>query len=98
MTTNGKPDRGMVELDSEECKGCGLCVEACPPKLLSLAKQMNHYGYHPAVYLGAGCTGCGICYFVCPEPGAITVLRREPEPRIAVAQPGAPGGEALAGA
>lgn len=32
-------DRGRVDLDSEECKGCGLCVEACPPKVLALARQ-----------------------------------------------------------
>ena len=75
MTKDGKPDRGNVELDSEECKGCGLCVEACPPRVLHLAEYLNHYGYHPAQYLGAGCTGCGICFFVCPEPGAIVVLR-----------------------
>ncbi len=75
MTKDGKPDRGTVELDSEECKGCGLCVEACPPKVMRLAERLNHYGYHPAEYLGSGCTGCGICFFVCPEPGAITVLR-----------------------
>jgi NAD-dependent dihydropyrimidine dehydrogenase PreA subunit len=75
MTKDGKPDRGAVDLGSEECKGCGLCVEACPPKVLRLADRLNHYGYHPAEYLGSGCTGCGICFFVCPEPGAITVLR-----------------------
>jgi NAD-dependent dihydropyrimidine dehydrogenase PreA subunit len=80
MTTNTKPDRGTVEMNSEECKGCGLCVEACPPKVLSLAEELNHYGYHPAIYLGNGCTGCGICFFVCPEPGGIRVLRRELEP------------------
>jgi NAD-dependent dihydropyrimidine dehydrogenase PreA subunit len=83
MTTNTKPDRGSVEMNSEECKGCGLCVEACPPKVLSLAEELNHYGYHPAVYLGNGCTGCGICFFVCPEPGGIRVLRRELEPLAA---------------
>jgi 2-oxoglutarate ferredoxin oxidoreductase subunit delta len=66
---------GMVELNSEECKGCGLCVEACPPKVLLLADHLNRYGYHPATYAGVGCTGCGICFFVCPEPGAIMVLR-----------------------
>ena len=54
----------MVELNSEECKGCGLCVEACPPKVLLLADQLNRYGYHPATYTGVGCTGCGICFFV----------------------------------
>ncbi len=55
-------DRGDVRLNSDECKGCGLCVEACPPKLLHLATVMNRYGYHPATYAGHGCTGCGICY------------------------------------
>lgn len=70
------PDRGTVVMNAEECKGCGLCVAACPPKVLHLSGQLNHYGYHPAAYLGVGCTGCGICFFACPEPGGITVLRR----------------------
>ena len=38
MSTSVKPDRGSVEMNSEECKGCGLCVEACPPKVLRLAE------------------------------------------------------------
>ncbi|MBI4461722.1 MAG: ferredoxin family protein [Acidobacteria bacterium] len=75
MSHTEKADRGLLELDSEECKGCGLCVEACPPKVLRLADTLNHTGLHPVAYLGSGCTGCGICFFVCPEPGAITVLR-----------------------
>ena len=73
--TKREMDRGLVELNSEECKGCGLCVEACPPRALHLAAALNRYGVHPITYEGAGCTGCGICFFVCPEPGAITVLR-----------------------
>jgi len=68
-------DRGRLDLNSEECKGCGLCVEACPPKVLQLAPFLSRYGYHPVTYLGKGCTGCGICFFACPEPGAITVWR-----------------------
>ncbi len=75
-----KPDRGSVKVDTEECKGCGLCVEACPPKVMRLSEQLNHYGYPTATYLGAGCTGCGICFLVCPEPGAITVLRLSQPP------------------
>jgi NAD-dependent dihydropyrimidine dehydrogenase PreA subunit len=67
--------RGMVKIDSEECKGCGLCVEACPPKCLETEMGLNQYGVHPARYLGEGCTGCGICFYTCPEPGAITVFR-----------------------
>ncbi len=67
--------RGKVEIDSEECKGCGLCVDSCPPKCMSLATELNAYGAHPAQYAGEGCTGCGICFYCCPEPGAITVYR-----------------------
>ena len=68
-------DRGSVDLNSDECKGCGLCVEACPPKVLQLAASLNRHGYHLVAYTGTGCTGCGICFFACPEPGAIVVLR-----------------------
>ena len=75
MTSADKPDRGRVELDSEECKGCGLCVEACPPKVLRLSERLNRFGYHPAACFRRGCSGCGICFFACPEPGAIRVLR-----------------------
>lgn len=70
-----KRDRGLLRIDTDECKGCGLCIEACPPKVIHLGERLNHYGYRTAVYAGAGCTGCGICFMVCPEPGAITVLR-----------------------
>jgi NAD-dependent dihydropyrimidine dehydrogenase PreA subunit len=71
----GAPDRGLIEVDQEECKGCGLCIQACPPEVLAFAQHLNRYGYHPAVYRGDGCTGCGICFFACPEPGAIRVFR-----------------------
>ena len=70
-----KQDRGLLRIDRDECKGCGLCIEACPPKVIALSEELNHYGYRTAVYAGAGCTGCGICFMACPEPGAITVLR-----------------------
>jgi 2-oxoglutarate ferredoxin oxidoreductase subunit delta len=77
MTTDNtvKPDKGNVTINVEECKGCGLCVEACVQKVLELAEDLNHYGYHPAIYLGHGCNGCGLCYYACPEPGAITVFK-----------------------
>jgi len=75
MSGAEKQDRGQVRVDTDECKGCGLCVEACPPKVMRLSERLNQYGYRTAFYAGAGCTGCGICFMACPEPGAITVLR-----------------------
>jgi NAD-dependent dihydropyrimidine dehydrogenase PreA subunit len=75
MANTEKPDRGQLRVDVEECKGCGLCVDACPPKVIVLNERLNRYGYRTATYTGVGCTACGICFMVCPEPGAITVLR-----------------------
>ena len=75
MTETTKRDRGRLRIDQDECKGCGLCIEACPPRAIRLSGELNHYGYRPAEYVGAGCTACGICFMACPEPGAITVLR-----------------------
>ncbi|HEX4037304.1 MAG TPA: 4Fe-4S dicluster domain-containing protein [Acidobacteriaceae bacterium] len=85
MADAEKKDRGSLRVDGDECKGCGLCVEACPPRVIRLSDWLNHYGYRTAAYTGAGCTGCGMCFMVCPEPGAITVLRlasRRAEPAL----------------
>ena len=87
-----KHDRGMVRVDVDECKGCGLCVEACPPRVLLLSERLNHSGYRTATYAGAGCTGCGICFMACPEPGAITVLRAVSSHAIAAARLSPAGG------
>lgn len=79
------PPKGKVVIDSEECKGCGLCVESCPTHLLELDPELNAYGVHPAVYKGEDCNGCGICFYCCPEPGAITVYKATPPAKAAVA-------------
>ncbi|MGI9103191.1 MAG: 4Fe-4S dicluster domain-containing protein [Terriglobales bacterium] len=73
--------RGKVKIDINECKGCGLCVDSCPPACLSLAPELNAYGVHAAQYKGEGCTGCGICFYCCPEPGALTVYRMPAPPK-----------------
>lgn len=86
MTTAEKQDRGMLRVNEDECKGCGLCMEACPPKVIGLSERLNHYGYRTAVYAGHGCTGCGICFLACPEPGAITVYRRNTRPGLSTGE------------
>jgi NAD-dependent dihydropyrimidine dehydrogenase PreA subunit len=70
-----RADKGFIEINRQECKGCGLCVEACVQKVLHLSAHLNHYGYHPAEYDGHGCNGCGLCFYACPEPGAIRVFK-----------------------
>ncbi len=87
--------RGNIEINIEECKGCGLCVESCPPKCLALADELSAYGVHPALYAGDGCTGCGICFYCCPEPGAITVFRMAAPPKPAAGSRGGQHAPAL---
>lgn len=73
--------RGKVEVNRDECKGCGLCVESCSAHSLELSPELNRYGVHTAQLKADLCSGCGVCYYVCPEPGAITVYRRVVEKR-----------------
>ena len=38
--------KGAVVVDTERCKGCNLCVVACPLNVLALAtKEVNKRGY-----------------------------------------------------
>ena len=72
------PVKGWIEVDETYCKGCELCIEACPQEVLSLnMDRLTPKGYHPAHLHADGCTGCMICAVVCPE-AAITVYREAP--------------------
>ncbi len=58
-----------TEINVNVCKGCGLCVEVCPKKLISLDKTvLNVKGYHPAQISDMElCIGCGMCAIMCPD-------------------------------
>ncbi len=59
--------RGTVVIDVEACKGCRLCVDACPPGVLRMAEEaVNARGYRYPELL-TGCTGCRACAEVCPD-------------------------------
>lgn len=59
---------GSVVITVERCKGCGFCVEFCPPKALKLSEQYNAKGYHPpALSSRELCTGCNMCGMLCPD-------------------------------
>jgi len=59
--------RGTVVINKELCKGCDLCIDACPPNVLVMTKHdVNARGYHYPLLL-AGCTGCKACSQICPD-------------------------------
>ncbi|HEX3038107.1 MAG TPA: 4Fe-4S binding protein [Oscillospiraceae bacterium] len=65
-----------IIIDETICKGCEMCINACPRKIIALAKdKINSKGYHPAQLLDESkCTGCCSCALMCPDV-AITVER-----------------------
>ncbi|MGC8804164.1 MAG: 4Fe-4S dicluster domain-containing protein [Bacteroidales bacterium] len=66
---------GTIVVDIDRCKGCGLCIEACPQKVLAYAdSKVNIKGYRYIVLIAEGCTGCTNCAIVCPDR-VITVYR-----------------------
>lgn len=68
---------GAVEINRERCKGCNLCVVACPTDVLALQhKEVNNRGYHFAYVVNPdSCIGCASCAAVCPD-GCVTVYRK----------------------
>ena len=69
--------RAVVMVDEEICKGCGLCVSACPRSAMGFSKEINSRGFHPAALLKPDqCTGCTYCALMCPD-ACITILKSE---------------------
>lgn len=57
-----------VTVDRDRCKGCGLCVEACPQKVLEMSRQINAKGYFFSTPVRKQyCLGCRICAITCPD-------------------------------
>ena len=61
--------RGMVTIEADRCKGCGICVDFCKPGILRLADgAFNKKGHRPVEVTDMSlCTGCTVCAIVCPD-------------------------------
>ena len=67
------PRKALPATDTARCTGCGWCVAACPPHVLSLQVQAPPQGGAPGwgpkrsqLHDAGGCTGCALCAVRCP--------------------------------
>ena len=60
-----------IRINSDLCKGCRLCVGACPRGLVEMDGELiNQMGFHPAAPtadMEEKCTGCAFCAMICPD-------------------------------
>lgn len=60
---------GKLTIDYDKCKGCSMCVVACPKKILEINKKaLNLKGYNPVEIIDRdACISCAMCATMCPD-------------------------------
>ncbi|MDD5346989.1 MAG: 4Fe-4S binding protein [Candidatus Omnitrophica bacterium] len=57
-----------ITVDTQNCKGCLLCVAACPRGLIKKDERLNKKGFNPVKCVDAAqCSGCCLCAVICPD-------------------------------
>ena len=54
-------EKGKLTIDTSWCKGCGICVEYCPKKVLKLENNVV------SIENKENCILCGLCELRCPD-------------------------------
>jgi len=58
----------QINISPDRCKGCELCVQACPQQILGMSRKINRKGYFYAeVVEQPRCIGCRLCCITCPD-------------------------------
>ena len=60
--------KSEIKINDRWCKGCYICIEACPKKVLEKSKSVSDKGFNPvAVARPEQCTRCLQCEMLCPD-------------------------------
>ncbi|WSY19059.1 4Fe-4S dicluster domain-containing protein (plasmid) [Embleya sp. NBC_00896] len=71
--------KGTLVIDVDACKGCDLCIDACPVDVLRMTvDEVNDRGYRYPQLL-PGCIACKACSAICPD--FVFQVYRYAEPR-----------------
>jgi 2-oxoglutarate ferredoxin oxidoreductase subunit delta len=58
----------QIVIDRNRCKGCELCVNVCPQKVLAISRDTNARGQNVAFLAEPKrCIGCRLCCITCPD-------------------------------
>lgn len=75
-----------IEINHDWCKGCYICVDICPKKVLEKDQATFLRGFHPVmVARPEACTACRLCELLCPDL-AITVKENPSQYRASLCQ------------
>ncbi len=62
-----------ISIDDNYCKGCEICINACPKDVFAISQKRNKYGtLIPCVAEKENCIACKLCEIMCPD-GCINV-------------------------
>jgi len=65
-----------ININSDKCKGCLLCISFCPKGLIAIDIKLNQRGVKPAKFSclspeagkeNTACLGCAMCAIICPD-------------------------------
>lgn len=64
-----KEKKKILMLQFNRCKGCDICIEVCPRKILKKGDELNQKTVYPPALTGedAVCTFCQTCEINCPD-------------------------------
>jgi 2-oxoglutarate ferredoxin oxidoreductase subunit delta len=58
----------LIKVANDKCKGCELCISACPQQIIKLSDDINSQGFRFAVVDDKSrCIGCKLCAISCPD-------------------------------
>jgi len=79
-TEKVKQPKAEIHIITDQCKGCGFCIQFCPKKVLEESEDINARGVHPPKVVDEEkCVICTFCTSVCPDFAIFVVEKSNKE-------------------